>query len=246
MNNTQFYNAFAEEYNAMIPLEKQVESKEEFFEKFITDEIKTAADLGAGSGADSIALYKLGLNVVAFEPSEEMVKQAQHNFSDQKVNVEIFNRKLIEIDAALHDHFDLVVSMGNTFANIGRDEIETSIKKLIALMKPGGKAIIQILNYDKVLSEQERIVNITESNSKQFIRFYDFCEEKVFFNILSFQKDDFSTRKLITTEIFPYTKTLLEKLFQQNGIKKLEFFGDIKLSNFEKSTSPNLIVKVEK
>lgn len=246
MLNKEFYNSFAEDYNQMIPLEKQVETKTNFFKRFIDDNTKSAADLGAGSGADSIALAKIDLKVTAFEPSIEMLKQAQANFKNQNVNVAIHNKRIAEIDNSFYNSFDLIVSMGNTLANINRSEIEPSIKNIIALLNPGGKAIIHILNYDKVLTDQERIVNITESNSKQFIRFYDFCKEKIFFNILSFNKNDFTKRELITTEIYPYTKALLGKLFQQNDISKIESYGDVKLNEFDKSKSPNLILVLEK
>jgi len=246
MNNSEFYNSFAEDYNSMIPLEKQIESKKKFFKNFIDGKTKTAADLGAGSGADSIALAKLGLNVTAFEPSIEMLNQAEINLAKQKVEVVTHNKKISEIDESFHNSFDVVVSLGNTFANINRGEIELSVKKLIALMKPGGKAIIQVLNYDKILKEKEKIVNITQSNEKQFIRFYDFCEDKVYFNILSFQKDDFSSRQLITTEIFPYTKTFLQKLITENDVPKIEFYGDMNLAGFNENISQDLIIILNK
>lgn len=246
MLNKEFYNSFAEDYNSMIPLEKQIESKTKFFKRFIDDNTKSAADLGAGSGADSIALAKLGLAVTAFEPSIEMLKQAETNFKKQNVEVDIYNKKISEIDNSFHNSFDLIVSLGNTFANIDGNEIEKSVTKISDLLTKGGEAIIQILNYDKVLKEKERIVNITESDEKQFIRFYDFCGEKIFFNILSFYKDDFAKRELITTEIYPYTKSLLKKLFEQNGISKLQFFGDLKFNEFDESKSPNLILVLEK
>lgn len=242
MNNSEFYDSFAEDYNSMIPLEKQIESKTKFFKRFIKDSTKSAADLGAGSGADSIALANLGLNVTAFEPSQEMLKQAEINFTKQKVEVNTNNKKISEIDEKFHNSFDLVVSLGNTFANVNRGEIEESIAKLIELLKKDGTAIIQILNYDKVLSEKERIVNITESNQKQFIRFYDFCGNKVYFNILSYYNNDFSRRDLITTEIFPYTKSFLQNLFTKNGVQVLEFYGDMKMANFDENKSNDLIM----
>lgn len=246
MNNSEFYNSFAEDYNSMIPLEKQIQLKTKFFKHFISDETKSAADLGAGSGADSIALAKLGLDVIAFEPSQEMLKQAEANFAKQNVSLKIHNKRIAEIDNSFHNSFDFVVSLGNTFANINNEEIEQSIVKVINLLKPGGKAILQLLNYEKVLNEKERIINITESSEKQFIRFYDFCDDKVYFNILSFYKNDFSNRQLITTRIFPYTKSLLEYLFHQSGISKIKCFGDNKLNEYDKLKSPNLILILEK
>lgn len=246
MKNSEFYDIFAEDYNSMIPLDKQIESKTTFFKHFVNPNIKHAADLGAGNGADSIALAKLGLTVTAFEPSSEMVKQAKTNFVNHKVEVEIYNKKISEIDKSFYNSFDLVVSLGNTFANINNDEIENSVVKMLSILKKDGKAVIQLLNYEKVLKEKERIVNITESNEKQFIRFYDFYEKKVYFNILSFYKNDFSNRQLITTEIFPYTKSFFEEVLKNKYCSNIEFFGDIKLGGFEAKISNNLIITMNK
>ena len=118
MLNEDFYNSIADNYNEMIPLEKQIESKTNFLKHFINENTKTAADLGAGSGADSIALAKLGLNVTAFEPSIEMVNQAKINFTEHKVDVEIHNKKITGIDESFRNSYDLIVSLGNTFGNI--------------------------------------------------------------------------------------------------------------------------------
>lgn len=246
MTNSNFYNDIAEQYDEMIPLEKQIQNKIDFIRTLSLESGKAAADIGAGSGADSIALAESGLNVTAFEPSSQMLKYAKENFKKQNVKVEIYNRKVVEIDKSFFNSFDYILSLGNTFANISHDEIEDSVNQIFRLLKSNGKAVIQILNYTKVLKEKERIVNITESNEKQFIRFYDFCDDKIFFNILSFKKNNSTERKLITTEIFPYTKSFLESLFLESGFNKVEYYGDMKLNGFNESVSNNLIIIAEK
>lgn len=246
MNNTEFYNSFAKDYNTMIPLKKQVKSKANFFRQFIGDSTRTAADIGAGSGADSIALSELGVNVSAFEPSTEMLNEAKLNFHNSNVDVDLLNKKVSEIDTSFDNSYDLIVSMGNTFANIKDTEIEQSIAKVCSMLKPEAKAIIQLLNYTKVLNEKERIVNITGSKEKQFIRFYDFCGNDLYFNILSYSKDDFSNREIITTQIYPYTSKFMRELLLKQELEKVEFYGDMKLNRFEESNSTDLIIIIKK
>lgn len=246
MNNTEFYNSFAKDYNSMIPLEKQVKSKANFFRQFIDDSTRTVADIGAGSGADSIALAELGTNVSAFEPSTEMLNEATTNFRNSNVEVDLFNKKVSEIDTSFNNSFDLIVSMGNTFANINDSEIKESIVKVCSMLKPGAKAIIQLLNYTKVFNEKERIVNITGSKEKQFIRFYDFCGDELYFNILSFAKDDFSNREIITTRIYPYTSKFMKEVLSKQKLEKVEFYGSLKLEPFFEKSSSNLVIIIKK
>ena len=242
MLNKSFYDSIARNYDKMASLKKQIGTKEKFFTNFVTNKTKTAADLGAGSGADSIALAKKGLDVTAFEPSIQMTETAQQNFESYNVNVAIHQFKISEIPARFNNSFYLIVCLGNTFANILPSEIEASVERVYDLLKRTGKVVIQLLNYDYVLEHRERIVNITSSEEKYFVRFYDFAGEKIFFNILSFNKSNPAERELITTEIFPYRKSFLERLLKTAGFNGISFYGDTGLNEFDEKTSKNLII----
>ncbi len=74
VNNTEsFYNAISSFYDDMIDFNKSLEKRKLILQKFIKDDYKTAADLGCGSGLDSIALSSLGLKVTPFDPFEKMI-----------------------------------------------------------------------------------------------------------------------------------------------------------------------------
>ncbi len=75
----------------MISFEKAVEIKKKLLKNFVTDEMKSAADIGCGSGVDSISLSSLGLKVTAFDPSSEMLKVAEANAERMKAKVEFHN-----------------------------------------------------------------------------------------------------------------------------------------------------------
>lgn len=246
MLNKEFYNTIAPNYNEMVSLDKQVETKKEFFKYFVNDKTKTVIDLGCGSGGDSIALAKLGFNVTAVDPSGKMISEAEKNFSGFNVDISTYNLGIKDIPTKLDTQFDLAVAMGNTFANINKDDVIDSIGKINKLLKVGGKLIIQILNYDLVRKEKERIVNITDSEELTFIRFYDFCNDKIFFNILTFDKNKPSKRNLITTEIFPYNLEFFENALTQFHFHSLKFYGNMKFEEFDRTRSKNLIVVAKK
>ena len=172
-NNT-FYDELAVNYDEMISFDKAVEKKKKLLKNFIKPEMKYAADLGCGSGVDSIALASLGLKVTAFDPSVEMLEVAKENVERVKAKVTFHNQSIDSISEDFDDQFDLVVSLGNTFANIGKEQLVKSLQRCKQILKPQGILLIQILNYEKILSEKQRIVNITEGDDKYFIRFYDF------------------------------------------------------------------------
>jgi len=61
--NKIFYDQLASDYDAMISFDKAVENKKANLKNIITSEMKSAADIGCGSGVDSNALASLGLKL---------------------------------------------------------------------------------------------------------------------------------------------------------------------------------------
>jgi ubiquinone/menaquinone biosynthesis C-methylase UbiE len=62
--NRAFYDELASDYDDMISFENAVEKKKKLFKNFLTSEMKASADIGCGSGVDSIALALSGLKVL--------------------------------------------------------------------------------------------------------------------------------------------------------------------------------------
>ena len=230
----------------MITFKRAVENKKKLFKNFIKPEMKYAADLGCGSGVDSIALALLGLKVTAFDPSDKMLEVAQENIEKAKAKVTLHNQSADSISNDFDDQFDLVVSLGNTFANIGKEQLVKSLQRCKQILKPQGILLIQILNYGKILSEKQRIVNITEGVDKYFIRFYDFIGNEVIFNILTFDKSNPSDQKLISTIVNPYSQADFDTALKKAGFISSQFYSNLDLEEFDKLQSKDLIIKAIK
>jgi len=120
--NKVFYDELASDYDNMISFEKTVENKKKLLKNFLTSKMKSAADVGCGSGVDSIALASLDLNVTAFDPSVEMLKVAEANAKRLNVKVGFHNYSADNVPTEFNNNFDLVTSLGNTFANIPKEK----------------------------------------------------------------------------------------------------------------------------
>ncbi|RKY91818.1 MAG: hypothetical protein DRQ01_07135, partial [Ignavibacteriae bacterium] len=179
LNNKDFYDNFAEDYNKMISFDNAIKKRKSLLDKIVQPKIKYAADLGCGTGIDSAALVQLGLVVTGFDPSGEMIKQAKANAGRINLKIDFANYGISEIPAEFNKKFDLVISLGNTFANIERDSFQSSLKRCYDLLNEQGSLFIQVLNYKMILKEKKRIVNITENKEHFFVRFYDFEEDGI-------------------------------------------------------------------
>jgi glycine/sarcosine N-methyltransferase len=246
LTNNVFFDVLASDYDQMVSIEKAVENKKRLLKNFITPGMRCAADLGCGSGVDSIALSSLGMKVTAFDPSFEMLEVAKENAKREKAKVTFHNQSIDSISEDFDNQFDLVVSLGNTFANIGKDHLIKSFQSCKLILKPQGTLLIQVLNYEKILSEKQRIVNITEGLDKYFIRFYDFIDTEIIFNILIFNKEKPSEHKLISTKLLPHKQDDFNTVLKKVEFSKVEYFSDFDQTIFNKETSKDLIVLATK
>lgn len=85
-------------------------------------------------------------------------------------------------------------------------------------MTPGGTVVIQLLNYERILRERERIVNIRKTADGTVLRFYDFLDEGLQFNILTMTESDLGlTHSLRSTRLTPFTASTIVSAARDAG-----------------------------
>jgi ubiquinone/menaquinone biosynthesis C-methylase UbiE len=246
LNNQEFFDELSVQYDSMIPFEKAIKRKKELFKNLLKDFSKTIADIGCGTGSDSFALARLGYKVTSFDPSAQMLNKARINAKSSGIDLDFnqFGASLIPDD--FNGKYDVVISFGNSFANIPTDEFESSVFKCFSLLKEKGELYIQILNYKKILLEKKRIVSITNSDDKYFVRYYDFNENQILFNILQFDKMKPADHRLISTKIYPYSADDLTPALKKAGFKIINYYGSFSFTPYDPQKSNDLIITAVK
>ena len=246
LNNQEFFDELSVQYDSMIPFEKAIERKKELFKNLLKDSHKTIADIGCGTGSDSLALAGLGYKVTSFDPSAQMLDKARINAKSSGLDLDSYQFGASQIPDEFNGKYDVVISFGNSFANIPTDEFENSVCKCFSLLRDKGELYIQILNYEKILLEKKRIVSITTSEEKYFVRFYDFNENQIVFNILQFDKAKPADHQLISTKIYPYSTADFTMELKNAGFSSSKFYGSFNFTPFDPQTSNDLIITAVK
>lgn len=244
--NETFFDNISSFYDGMISFKTALERRKSILSKFLNDKIHTAADLGSGSGLDSVSLALSGLSVTAFDQSEGMLAQAKANASAFGLDVQFVKSSIAKINKKFYDRFDIAFSLGNTLANLPPEKLPVALKKIRSVLNENGTAVLQVLNYSQILKENNRIINVTEMDGEIYVRFYDFMPESLNFNILKFKKDMPSERSLYTTKLYPHTKMVFQELLKDAGFRKVNFYGSLGLQKFEKYSSKDLVVVAAK
>jgi len=246
LSNQEFYDEISIQYDSMIPFAKAIEVKKKLFVNYLKGSHTTIADVGCGTGSDSLALAEMNYKVVSFDPSAKMLDKAKLNAKSRGLDLDSYQFSASQIPDDFNGKFDIVISFGNTFANIEREAFQSSIKKCCDLLNEQGSLLIQVLNYKLILKEKKRIVNITEGGEEFYIRFYDFIEDDIKFNILKFTKANPKENNLITTSVYPYSAKDFYNSLLEVGFTSVKIYSDFNKNVFDEKTSKNLFIEAVK
>lgn len=246
MDYQLFYDQFASQYDEMTLFESRIEKEKNFFETLKNKyNFKSALDVGCGTGAHSIILSSLGIDTIGIDPSLGMIEKAKLNAKNYN-NIKFYQETLEQHSERNQNKYDAIFFMGNGLAHITeKTKLNNFINSLKNMLSENSIFVFQILNYDKIFIEKEKIINIRDVKDKLYIRFYDFLDNnKINFNILIIQKENSNIlkHKLISTSLYGYTYSEILKLFTEFGFEILNEYGDLNMNDYTIKNSQNLIL----
>ena len=241
----KFYDFTSGFYEQMIDFDRNMNLRVEAY-KEIFPKKGFAADIGCGIGLDSIALARNGHNVSAFDISPQMIESAKINSEKNNLQIDFKVSSIASISKTYEAKFDYVVCVGNTIAHLNGKQLQSALIKIHALMKPGGKVILHILNYNRILRLNSRINNIANREGKIIIRFYDFFKKFIRFNILVFDQSEVKKYNLIATKHYPHSQRSIVRLLKKTGFRKIKSYGDFGMQKYYPVESKDLFIEAIK
>jgi hypothetical protein len=80
-------------------------------------------------------------------------------------------------------------------------------------------------------------------NDKIFVRFYDYEDESIVFNILTIQKSDGKMEhSLNSVRLFPWRSADIIRTLINAGCKNVQLFGSMSLDAFDELSSKDLVI----
>jgi SAM-dependent methyltransferase len=244
----RFYDDLADYYDEMIRFEERLVGERQIIKTWSEKyRYKKVLDAGCGSGLHAIVLKKLGIDVIGTDISQKMIEKARINAQRLKQSIEFRELGFDQLDRFLPTQFDAVFILGNSLPHITSPiELADTLDTIRSILRERGLLIIQMLNYDRILKNRERIVSINRHHDREFIRFYDFSKPLLRFNVLSIVwEEDKPTHSLSSTELYPYTYNKLQKKLESQGFKIREQFGSMKFDAYLKNESKDCIIVAE-
>ena len=194
--------------------------------------IKKALDAGCGSGVHTIILSKIGVEVLGFDAAKEMLDLARTNALKEGVQPRFEHEYFETIPEEWWGHYDAVFCMANSIAGVANEQrLSLALKSFQRALKPGGKAVLQLLNTAWFKNRDQRIIKVSSEDNFTFVRFFDFDHNETRLNVVVIEHDMGEvTHKFITSPILALNADILKEAAQTAGFSASEFFSDLVLT----------------
>ncbi|MGB6829952.1 MAG: class I SAM-dependent methyltransferase [Terracidiphilus sp.] len=114
-------------------------------------------DCSCGIGGFAIALAKLGYGVSGSDGSPGMIEQADLAARNANVDIPLKCCTWEELPAHVTGPFDLVFCLGNAIGHTrNREEMFRSVQGMRAVLRSGGKLVIDSRNWEQIRKEKSR------------------------------------------------------------------------------------------
>jgi glycine/sarcosine N-methyltransferase len=241
------YDALAADYDRFVNWEGRLKHELPFllrlFESHGVDQVLDAA---CGTGQHAIALAQRGYRVTGTDLSAAMVEQARENASQAGVEVR-FEVAGLGQSASLGETYDAALCLGNSLPHLlTAEDLEATLADFAAVLRPGGLLVVQNRNFDKVWAEKQRFMEPQSYQNGEgewiFVRFYDFHELTVTFNMLRLRRDEEGWRQEVdSTELRPIFREGMAAALARAGFGSAEFYGGYDGFAYDPAASGDLL-----
>lgn len=234
-----FYNGIAEQYDLIFPFSPP---QKEFITSCIPEnKIEyDVLDIGCGTGNLTIALSPLFRSITGIDLEGEMIRAAKQKSTQPN----FLCRNMLELSKDFSSaSFDLIVSFGNTLVHLdGLSEVAEFFSQTRKVLKKGGKILLQIINYDRVLAQKVDHLPTIENEQIRFERLYDYQTDA--------HRINFETHLTLkatgevlhnSVSLYPLVKEELKQILIDSGFETIHWYGNFKKAPLTEESIPLVV-----
>jgi SAM-dependent methyltransferase len=170
-----FYSRFATYYESVFPFSQGVYN---LLRQYLPLPPAAVLDVGCGTGHYGGALAAHGYDAVGVDLDAEMIAYARSHYADAEFHV----MNMLDIGSLVRE-FDGIFCIGNTAAHLTQSQVADFLDQVRLRLVRGGPWILQVMNWDYVLTQKEVTLPLIEAEGDILFRrvYRDISEEQVIF-----------------------------------------------------------------
>jgi glycine/sarcosine N-methyltransferase len=245
MKDTQnvFYSSISKHYHEIFPY-NPVQLK--FVEKNCGGLAgKRILDIGCATGELAFQLANAGAEVTGIDLNDDLLQQAESEKHHPRLTFQKGDMLKLAEDFK-GQQFDAVLCFGNTLVHLpSAGHVKAMLDGVRQVLKSGGLFLLQILNYDYILSEPVTELPVIETENIKFIRKYSSDPDSQLIEFkteLHLKKDG----KVISnkTPLLPLKSNELVDLLEESAFENNSLYSNFKEEEFGGKHLP-LVIKAD-
>ncbi|MFE8697888.1 class I SAM-dependent methyltransferase [Cytobacillus sp. FJAT-53684] len=233
-----FYKVITPYYDHIFPMNDKTK-------QFLAANLKKGGkvlDVGAGTGNMALSLANDGFAVTATEPEEMMAGQILVKAEEGKTQINVTTKSMQQLED-FPEGFDGIYCIGNTLAHLNTlEEFSQFFQQSYKKLNENGTLIFQIVNFEKVLANQDFHFPVIKKDEFEFQRSYDLQNGKILFTTTLLVDGKSQSN---TIPLYPATAAELLPLLERAGFEQINTFGNFNEAPYS-IQSPALIVTAAK
>jgi SAM-dependent methyltransferase len=183
-----------------------------------------------------------GYDITGIDFSTDMLREARSKARKYGADVRFLNDDIVKV--RLDRRFDLLICLGNTLPLItGIGDSRRLLKNCIRHLKPGGAAIFQMLNYDRILKEKPTTFAVDSLDDLIRIKQYRYGAKLLDFVITLIENSKVPPVITISKrKLRPWTRREISVELKDAGFKKVSAYKDYSRERFNLSSKDLVIV----
>jgi glycine/sarcosine N-methyltransferase len=187
-------------------------------------------DCACGTGYQTAALRKHGVNVTGSDASAKMLEQARSYLTGLGYSVPFFKAKWSELKSVFHNQFSMVFCCGNAINHCeSTPALRSSFSSMRSVLEPDGYIVVSCSNWEKIMASKPDywIQRAVKAGNRTIIPMYHWSmstwekESKV--DILFISEEDGKTElKVFSLLLWLYRKDDVIEAMQDSGFHEIE------------------------
>ncbi len=147
-------------YRRLIAWPERIEREWPFLERQLARAPEASVlDLGCGTGEHARFLASRGYRTLGIDRSEAQIEQAREYEDEHPPHGPRFALgDLARLGEATDGRFGAAICLGNTLPHLEDEDLAAALEALAARLRPGGRLVLQILNYERILARRVRFL----------------------------------------------------------------------------------------